>query len=89
MDHIKSRGSCPGTAVLHLVPGLGMHGTVSPPPPPPQLIFMSWCLITDRDNFALCVKEIDWGGGVEWIHLAEHRDQCQCKLPVPQKREMP
>jgi hypothetical protein len=73
VDHIKSRGSCPGgSAVLHLVPGPGMHGAVSPGR-------LRGVVLNYRQGqfHPLCQRNrLDWGD-VEWIHLGEHRDQCQ------------
>jgi hypothetical protein len=60
-----------------------MHGGI---PSLPQYVFMAWCLVKFRDNFTftftfrwednikITLREIGWEG-VEWIHLAQDRDQ--------------
>jgi hypothetical protein len=29
-----------------------------------------------QDGIKMDLREIGWGGGVEWIHLAQDRDRC-------------
>jgi hypothetical protein len=55
---------------LHLVLWLRMSGAI------PQLLYIytALCLVKYRKHFHYLIREIGWEG-VNWIHLAQDRDQ--------------
>jgi hypothetical protein len=66
------------TTHLHLVPSSRMRGAI---PPLPQYIFMLWCLVTHKENFAFYLLCADNESVTKVFHLSPFSGEiCICDV---------